>query len=161
MQSPPRNFDSFPKRIKIEAQSRPTKISLFALLLSLVLVLVHFCVSKSHLDLNYLYLTSNWEVWRLFTCMFVMRSTIELVVTIVLVIGYLGCGVETKKGSIRTIWELILLGTLLNIGRLVGRRRRERAEINPQSVWCCFSCSRCCTTPGSRAVSFTFTTGSS
>lgn len=51
--------------------------------------------------------------------MFVMRSNIELFCTIALVVGYIGCGVEPRKGSIRTIWEMILLGTLLNIGRFL------------------------------------------
>jgi hypothetical protein len=119
MQSPPRNFDSFPKRFSVRNTQKPTKFSLFSILLSLILFLVYSFADKHNWDLDYLYLTSQWQVWRLFTSLFIMKSGIELICTIVLIVGYLGCGAEVKKGSIRTIWELVLLGTSLNIGKFL------------------------------------------
>ena len=46
-----------------------------------------------------------------------MKSGIELLFTFTLILGYLGCGAEVKKGSVRLLWETLLIGTLLNVGK--------------------------------------------
>jgi hypothetical protein len=59
-----------------------------------------------------------------------MKSGIELIFTIIIIIGYLGCGAEVKKGSIRTIWELVLLGTLVNIGKVFIKQFLLKIHLN-------------------------------
>ena len=119
MQSPPRNFDSFPKRISVSVQHHPTKISIISFILCFIVFLSYAFANKSKWDLDFLYLSSQWEIWRLLTGMFIIKSGFEVLLTMGLIIGYLGCGAEVKKGSIRTLWEVIFLGTLLNIGKLI------------------------------------------
>ena len=120
MESPPRNFDSFPKRISVDTPSKPTRISIFSILFSLFLVIFHLDCKPSNWDLNYLGMTSNWQIWRLFTCLFISKNGVELVVTILLLFGYIGCGAEVRKGSVRIIWEIILLGTTLKISKNIN-----------------------------------------
>ena len=116
MQSPPRNFDSFPKRISVRSENNPTKLSILSICLCMILFLFYFYGQTSSWDLNYLYLSSQWEFWRLLSSLFIMKSGFELVFTFGLILGYLGCGSEIKKGSVRILWEIMFIGTLINIG---------------------------------------------
>jgi hypothetical protein len=49
--------------------------------------------------------------------MMVMQDNFELLITVVLVIGYIGCGAEPRKGTVRTVWEIFVIGCFVNLSK--------------------------------------------